>query len=74
MRYHLFPNSIRKIVKTTKGFSRKLAVKSQSSTNVAHLYITMFFLKKRNVVATVLAIGKKIKPHLCGKLALFKTP
>ena len=34
MRYHLFLNSIRKMVKTTKVFSRKLAVNFQSSTTV----------------------------------------
>ena len=34
MRYHLFLNSIRKMVTTTKVFSRKLAVKFQSSTTV----------------------------------------
>ena len=39
MRYHLFLNSIRNMVKTTKVFSRKLAVNFQSST-------TVIFLKK----------------------------
>ena len=34
MRYHLFLYSIRKMFKITKVFSRKLAVKFQSSTTV----------------------------------------
>ena len=34
MRYHLFLNSIRKMVKTTKAFSRKLAVPRYMSTVV----------------------------------------
>ena len=34
MRYHLFLNSARNMVKTTKVFSRKLAVNFQSSTTV----------------------------------------
>ena len=37
MRYHLFLNSIRNMVKTTKVFSRKLAVNFQSSTTVAFM-------------------------------------
>ena len=34
MRYHLFQNSIRKMFKTAKVFSRKLTVKFQASTTV----------------------------------------
>ena len=49
MRCHLFLNSIRKMVKTTKVFSRKLAVKFQSSTTVtvaAHWEFMARFISK----------------------------
>ena len=46
MRYHLFLNSIRKMVKTTKVFSRKLAVKFQSSTTVLFVVQKDYFMMK----------------------------
>ena len=37
MRYHLFLNSIRKMVKTTRVFSKKVAVNFQLSTTVSFM-------------------------------------
>ena len=44
MRCHLFLNSIRKMVKTTKMFSRKLAVNFQSSTTVHFCTLQIFIV------------------------------
>ena len=44
MRYHFFLNSIRKMVKTTKVFSKKLTVKFQSSTTVHLRFMFVAFL------------------------------
>ena len=49
IRYHLFLNSIRKMIKTTKVFSRKLAVKFQLSNTVKY-HSTIVRTFKRDTV------------------------
>ena len=59
MRYHLFLNFIRKMVKTTKVFSRKLAVKFQSSTTVTVMRLNLGISRKKGIFS-VLTSGKPL--------------